>query len=375
MHSIRPLLPHLLVTLAALPLVAQDMIGVTFQGAVLRMDSTTGAVTTLANGQIGKNCLAFTNDNRLWTTVRTGVTPNFHFHLALIDPFTGAETLPFGTAIDVGDLRAMAEQDLFGGLFAIRDLGLGSQDQLVHIDTTTGAVTVRGLTGFTGIQGFDRTIAGLRAWDIGAGVLTINTTSGLATDPFPGIGGPSSLQFVCTNTANSRKYVGNTSLYELDTVTGATTLVTNFVGAPDIRGAEFLKSRQEPFGTPCNGSSGLVFLGANAFGAGGTMDTTSGSHAPNVIGVLVVGFSETFYGTLPLPLAVDPLLGTSGCFLNVSADVTQVGVGLPSGSLQILTPIPAAAAFVQFYVQHVALDPVPGGLSFSKALRVRSGMF
>ena len=82
---------------------AQDLIGVTCPGQVLRINSVTGATTVLANGQI-----CCTTDNRLITTVRTGTLfSGFHYHLAEINPFTGAETLLFGT-LDVGDLRGMA---------------------------------------------------------------------------------------------------------------------------------------------------------------------------------------------------------------------------------------------------------------------------
>lgn len=369
---------HLPCHLAALLLVplslpAQDMIGVTFAGAVLHMNSQTGAVTTLANGQIGKNCLAFTNDNRLWTTVRSGASPNFTFHLAIIDPVTGGETLPFGTA-DVGDLRAMCQRNLDGNLLAIRQAT--PNDELVRIDIDTGVVTVVGTTGFSGIQGLDDTSAGLRAWDITAGLLLVNSNTGACTDPFPAIGGPSGLQFVCSDPATHRKYVGRDALYEVDTTTGATTLVVNFAGAPDIRGAEFVTSRAQPFGTPCLGTLGPVFADLlTPFGAGGTATIRSTNHLPGAIGLELFGFNDQTYASLPLPLDLDPLLGTSGCSLLVSADITFVGFAQANGDLVVGVTIPAAGAFVQFFVQHAALEPVPGGLSFSTALRVRSGMF
>lgn len=171
----------------SLPLCAQDMIGVLFTGEVVRLRSTTGAVTLLATGQIGKNCLACSSDNRLWTTVRTGFSPaTFQYFLANINPFTGAETLPFGNH-NVGDIRALAANTT-GSLFGIRDLN--GPDELVRIDMQTGVVTVIGPTGFTGIQAFDNTSAGLRVWDQTAGLLLISAQSGLATDPFPRLGGP-----------------------------------------------------------------------------------------------------------------------------------------------------------------------------------------
>jgi hypothetical protein len=355
-------------------LLAQDLIGVTFAGAVLRLDGATGAVTTLANGQAGKNCLAFDNQNRLWTTVRSGSSPAFQYHLARIDPFTGAETLPFGNA-NVGDLRAMCQRALDGSLLAVREAT--PSDELVRIDTTTGAVTVIGPTGFTGIQGLDATSAGLRAWDVNAGVLLVNVNSGTCTDPFPSVGGPGgALQFLASDTANDRKYVGRDALFELNTVTGTTTPVVQFAGAPDLRGVEFLSSRAQPFGQPCAGTGGDVFLALNTpFGAGGTATFVSTHHAPGAIGIQILGLDDSSYAGLPLPLDLDPLLGTDDCSLLVSADFTQIGLAQPNGLLAIAVAIPASAAFTQFFVQHAALEPVPGGFSFSWALRVRSGMF
>ncbi|HEX5053438.1 MAG TPA: hypothetical protein VFZ65_16795 [Planctomycetota bacterium] len=369
----RPILLPTLFLTAALPLSAQDMIGVTFSGAVLRIDSVTGASTVLANGQIGKNALAFTNDNRLWTTVRSGTSiATFQYHLAVIDPFTGAESLPFGT-VNVGDLRGLARDDVTGGLFGIRDTG--GPDELVEIDTSTGAVTVIGPTGFTGIQDLDITSAGPRAWDINAGLLLISLSSGLATDPFPGVAGPTALQFMVTNPADDREYVGRETLYELDTLHGTTTPIAAIAGAPDLRGVQFTTSRALPFGNSCNGPGGPVFIALNnAFGAGQAMTVVSVNHVPGVLGLQIVGFSDELFSGLPLPLSLDPLFGTVNCSLNVSADLTVLGVGQPTGVLAITMPVPASAAFQQFFVQHAAFDPVPGGLSFSRGLRVRSGL-
>ena len=368
MHS--PLCRSLLLAaVLPLPLTAQDMLGVTFAGQVLRIDSQTGAVTVLASGQMGKNDLACTNDNRLWTTVRQSqaVVQN---QLAVIDPFTGAESLPFGTTT-YGDLRALCGDPLTGGLYAIRDLN--GPDELVRINTTTGALAVVGQTGFSGIQGLEITAAGARAWDIGAGLLLISLSTGAATDPAPGIGGPPALQFLTTDPASFDSYAGRTELYRVDTLTGATTSTVPLTAGFDVRGAVFTTSRGQSFGTGCNGAAGPVFIALNnPFVLGGISIVISTHHAPFVLGLMIVGFSDTTSGSTPLPLALDPLLGTSGCFLNVSPDLTLVGAAVQSGVMPINLAIPPTLSFVQFFVQHAALDPVPGGLSFSPGLRVRT---
>ena len=67
----------------------------------------------------------------------------------------------------------------------------------------------------------------------------------------------------------------------------------------------------------------------------------------------------------PLPFLLDPVLGTSNCFLNVAADVTFAGFADPAGVLTF--PFPSTPAFAGFrlYAQHAVLENVPGGFSFS----------
>ncbi|MGB3969826.1 MAG: hypothetical protein WBO45_24030 [Planctomycetota bacterium] len=358
--------------LLALPLAAQDMIGVTFQGQVLHLHSATGAATVIASGLSGKNGLAFTNDNRLWTTVRSGTPGNFLIHLAVLDPFTGAESLPFGQQ-GYGDLRALAA-DALGGLMAVRDTGLGNVDELVRIDTTTGALTVLGPTGFTGIQGLDLTGAGPRAWDAASGLLLISFATGVASDPFPNVGGPANMQYLATDPATGRKFVGRDVLYEVNTSTGLTTQQVVIAGNPDLRGVEFLTARGQLYGTGCGGVPGLAL--AAAFGPGQPMSVFSSLHTPGAVGLEILGASDTIHAGLPLPLALDPLLGTSGCQLRSSVELTILGVVNGTGNLLVTVALPASLAFRQFFVQHAVLEPgLPGGLSFSPGLRVRSSMF
>ena len=359
----------LLPVLLALPLAAQDMIGVKFTGEVLRINSTTGATTLLASGQLGKNCLANTSDNRLWTTVRTGISPaTFQFFLAVIDPFTGAETLPFGNT-NVGDIRAMAGSPT-GQLFGIRDVN--GADELVDINVQTGTVFVIGPTGINGIQALDITSAGLRGWDLTAGLVLVNALTGIATDPFPGGTNPAGLQWLATNPVTGQAFVGSSTLYTVSTQTGVTSQVLTFSGSPDLRGVEFTTSRQQIFGQACaatNGSPNCFISGS--FGPGQPLNVKSTNHAPNAVGVQIVGFSETLHAGVPLPINLDAVFGTSGCFLRVSGDFTLIGLASTTGVLTVTISLPPSIAFQQFYLQHAVLEPVQGGISFSNGVRVR----
>jgi hypothetical protein len=58
-----------------------------------------------------------------------------------------------------------------------------------------------------------------------------------------------------------------------------------------------------------------------------------------------------------LPLLLDPLLGTSGCS----------GASSPA-DLVFAIPITAPFAGARFFAQHVGLEPVAGGLSWSNGL-------
>ena len=368
-NQTRFLLPALLAT----SLAAQDMIAVTFQGQVLRLGSTTGSVTSLATGQAGKACLAIATDNRLWTNVRSGTAATgFRYHLALLDPVTGAESLPFGTA-DVGDLIALASPSSSPDLFGIRDVG--GPDELVRINTSTGTVTVVGPTGLADMVGLDFTTAGARAWSASAGLLSINLGSGAVNDLFPSLGGPAGMTYLATNPATGSVFVGGTDLHLVGLFSGGVSGATSTFPGLGIRAAQFTTSRLQVFGNACQAATGPAGLGGlQPFGAGQTFTAQSIRHLAGALGVQIVGFSDIAFQGQPLPVSVDPIFGTSGCFLRVSADFTLGGVANPTGDLFVTMSLPPTIAFRQFYVQHAVLEPVQGGISFSNGLRVRPGL-
>lgn len=129
-----------------------------------------------------------------------------------------------------------------------------------------------------------------------------------------------------------------------------------------------------PYGVACSGTSGVVELTAQGtFARGQTVLLVSTNHAPAAPGAALVGVSNATYLGLPLPFLLDPVLGTSGCFLHASAEIS---IGLVSGSappatMTFVLPVPSASLAARFYMQHVCLEQVPGGLSFSNGLVVQ----
>ena len=74
---------------------------------------------------------------------------------------------------------------------------------------------------------------------------------------------------------------------------------------------------------------------------------------------------------LPLPFLLDGVLGTSGCYLNVSADATLVGFTSAAGQLNFsLVPTPPFAG-QRLFVQHTVLENVTGGFAFSNGVCIQ----
>jgi hypothetical protein len=126
-----------------------------------------------------------------------------------------------------------------------------------------------------------------------------------------------------------------------------------------------------PFGASCNATSGPATLSATGpFAALTPFTTTSINHQPGAIGLWIIGLSNTTYLALPLPLFLDPLLGTNNCFLNVSADLTTVAFVDALGTMPVTFTPPAVFAGGTVYIQHTVLEGVPGGFSFSNGVEI-----
>ena len=99
--------------------------------------------------------------------------------------------------------------------------------------------------------------------------------------------------------------------------------------------------------------------------------SASTNHAANALGVLILGFSNTTHASAPLPFSLDPTLGTSGCFLQASIDVNQLGLTGAGGGLTFPVTLPQWFAGNVVYAQHACFEPVAGGISWSNGITIR----
>jgi hypothetical protein len=283
--------------------------------------------------------------------------------LNTIDEVTGAanRSVPIGR-----DLRALATTGTSGTLMAIAQAS--PHDELVRVATGNGTVTVVGATGFAGLQGL--TLAGgvFYGWDVTAGLVRIDHLSGLATDVDQNVGTEgAAIQFL-TTLSDGRVVGGQDSLYLIDLATGRPQLLGSGV-YNDLRGAEERFGVFYPVGQGCAGTT--LTLGGEPR-PGFSIDSTSGGHRRLAAGFVLLGFSDNRFAGLPLPLPLDALLGTRGCFLYNSADVTFGASASALGEIRATVPIPPFTNGLIFHLQHVALDAAaPGGLEFSNGSTVR----
>lgn len=358
---------------------AQDLLGVSWAGAVVRIDSNTGAATAVGTAQFGQNSLARDGNGVFWSTHRTGTSvTTWVNHYTTIDPSTGAGTVVHSNVLDIRGL-ASAGGTMMWGIHNTVAGSVSSIDDLVLIDMSTGLHTTVGPTGLTAVQGLALHGGVLYAWDLSQGLVILDTTTGAATDPFPGVGGPTGVQTLCSHPDGRLLLAGGSanSLYVVDTTTGGTTVVGPMTGASDIRGIEPIGGFWTPLGTPCRATFGPATLtvGGN-LNPGGSFSTTSINHAPAALGVLIFGLSATSHLGLPLPQSVDPFVGTIGCNLYVSIDALLIGFTGPVGPAALsfsFTLTPAAAGAV-VHVQHAVFEPTPpGGMSWSNGATITIG--
>jgi hypothetical protein len=362
------LLAALALSTAALP--CQDSLAVSWTGDVYYLDTTVPRATRLTAipGPIGQNALALDSNGVFWST--RGTTIGSYF-LTSIDPITGVATQRF----PMPDIRGLTSAGN-GQLFAVQEAPLPqTSDILSRIDTLTGSVTQIGPTGFTSLQGLAFVNGGLYAWDISQGLVILDPNTGLGTDVAPGVGGPT---IQTLSAAVDGRLLGGgggpNQLYAIDLSAGTTVGLGAMTGAVDIRGIESFGGSHFGFGTGCLGSFGTVTMSVRGLLTGfGNFTTTSTNHAGNAIGVQIIGFSRTTSGGMPLPLLLDPMLGTIGCRLLVSTDITRFAFTSAATPATLGFPLNlnSVAAGLLLHVQHACFEPVAGGMSFSNAAQVQ----
>jgi hypothetical protein len=205
----------------------------TTDAAVGSIDTATGSWTTIGNtGQTRLNGLARDTGEVFWTVAWDGATSSW---LATVDASTGVATI-VATVSPSLDVRGLAF-DGANTLYAIHNNP--SSDDLYTIDTTTGASTLVGPTGYGGVQGLAYSPASgiLYAWDVASGLVIVNPATGAGTDVNAAVGGTTDIQTISALPDGSM-YGVRYDLYTINPADGSY-VVAAVGGYPDVRGADF----------------------------------------------------------------------------------------------------------------------------------------
>lgn len=351
---------------AAVPVSAQDMIGISWNGQVYAIDSFNATATPIGlTGLTGHNALAVDATCTLWATERAGSAGAFTYNYGTVDPATGQMT---PVALNVPDLRGLSggEYDHFWGVQS-------SGNTLVRLDPATGTVTPIGSgIGFS-LQALELFDGELYGWSVSRGLIRIDRTTGVGTDVDTSVGGSTGIQFLAVR-SDGTLVGGRDDIYTIDAATGVITLVGTMGAALDIRGAENRAGLSMPYGTACRGAFGPTLLTVSGTPApNNTLVTTSTNHNPSTLGVLIIGLSRSQFGTSALPLDVDPIFGTQGCNLYTTIDATissTTGAAPGPSLLRISLPLPPGLQCPRFFVQHAVLETGTSG-SWTNGVEVR----
>jgi hypothetical protein len=240
-----------------------QLYGVTAAGVVVQIDTSTGAATVI--GSSGFDCNAATGDSlgRILIGGGGGVAAD---QIIAIDPLSASGSVLLNT---VGrppgyGIRGMAMGPA-NALYVVLSASSTAIDTLATINMTTGAYTVIGPTNRTDIQSLAMSPAGdLFAVGIAGGNLyQLNTITGAATVIGGGTfaGDDQALEFLPDGTALACR----AHLRSLTIATGATTLI-GATGQTDVRGLAFIGGPTPPTCyANCDGSTASPLLTANDF--------------------------------------------------------------------------------------------------------------
>lgn len=219
-----------------------DLIGVTWSGDVVEIDAATGAGSLIApSGFSSLNSMATNSAGSIYSA---------NAGLVTLDPLSGlgSAAANLGAIGDGTSIRGLAFSAA-DALYAINNGdGPGSIaccDDLYLIDANTGGSAFVGDTGFSGIQGLSFASDGvLYAWDIGAGLLTIDPFTGNTTDVNAVEGGTGAIQTLAFDEGGTLYGAGN-ALYTIDLASGAFVSVGSG-DYSDVRGIAFIEGSPDP---------------------------------------------------------------------------------------------------------------------------------
>lgn len=345
---------------------AQDMLAVGYARYVYSLDSTSGQAALTGIGMLGQTGLARDGAGTLWSTGYTASSQGLTYFLTRIEASNGVVQPMFVTE----QFRSLAS-NAGTSLFALVDAT--PTDRLHRVDTNTGQSTVVGPLGLTNATAIAARNGQLLGWDAAIGLVTIDTTNGHATDVDPAVTGPN-ITWLAVREDGALIGGGGMSMYAIDPTTGVTTF-TSYTSGSNLTGA-VASGLASGIGVGCNGGLGQVNLTVSgALRAGTVLTSQSAGHGLGTFGsTLILGLSRTSHQGLALPLDLDPLLGTQDCTLQTSIDSLSTG-RTTLGLAQFFLPLPAGLGGATFYLQHAVFEPaVPGGMSWSGAVRVHVGM-
>lgn len=327
------------------------------------VDSSDATVSTLGPIGFTADGLAFSPTGRLFVADNSG---HRLLELSVGDGSVLQTIGPFGTN---DSIEALAFHPTTGELWGV-DV---HQDQLVKIDTLTGAVQAVAPLALDGVAGLTWSLSGDKLYAIDCftrSFVRVNPTTGAETQI-----GTVPLQCplgLTTHPSDGRIFTvdlilgSDAALYTVSPVDAASTLIGTTVGADQLEGIAFAPN-PGAYGRGCPGSGGLVptlstssnMLPAQAQIAITVSDALGGSSAH-----VFFGLSE---GALPMG---------GGCTLNVSPLLPASlvlplgGVGPGTGTATLAGVLPAGAAGLAFTMQAFVIDP-QGALGFANSNGLR----
>lgn len=247
----------------ALPLAAQASVMYSTGGGgtqLWKIDTTTGAGTLVGNTNVGGTYgAAFGTDGNLYTVTNSGSAAA---QVARFNLTTGAATAVTGASLGVTNLMAL-EFASDGTFYAAS----WTTNALYKINLATGLATQVGALGFSGIMdmAFDTTGT---LWGVsGSSLYTINTTTGAGTlkTTLGSFSCSMGIAFDSSNTLLATDYcASNSGIYKVDTVTGTTSLI-GYTGINAPHGGDIALTAPNPVPEPATWT--LTALGLAAVAA------------------------------------------------------------------------------------------------------------